>query len=189
MFFLTLNRKGSAFFAVFGVLFLLATIFFFVYFLAQPRPGAPGAKGSKADPQDAKIERVQGEIFQLYTSIMEAEKMRDRRKYLEITGVAAQKVLEADDLWEQKTKSQKGLADGLMGGFNENYEARFMRADKFQMLSEKYGLPPERLRALKADIEVMFTDELAEKFAPMPEGEEVPAEAPTKAPAKGNKLQ
>ena len=73
--------------------------------------------------------------------------------------------MESDDLLEKKLETQKGLFNGMIGGINENYESRFTSAEKLGMLSEKYGVPPDRLRALKADIEIMFLDEFAEKFS------------------------
>ena len=63
---------------------------------------------------------------------------------------------------------------------NKFYQAKIQECDaeiklQYQMLSEKYGLPVGRLRAIKGDLEVMFADELAEKFSPAPE---MPAEEP-----------
>ena len=160
-------QKGSGTFAVLAVLFFLATILFFVFFLMQPKSAAE--KTIRTALQDARIEKLQGEMSQLFITLGDVERMRDRRRYLEVTAAASKRLIEADDLWEQRMKTQKGLADGMMGGLNENYEAHFTRADKFQMLSEKYGLPAEKLRSLKGDFEVMFADEFAEKFSPAPE--------------------
>ena len=168
-----IGQKGSGLFAVLTVLFFIATILFFVFFLIQPKPNAAAGKKAKTALEDARIEKLQGEMSQLFITLGDVERMRDRRRYLEVAAVAAQKLNEADDLWDRRMRSQKGLADGMMGGMNENYESHFTRADKFQMLSEKYSLPVGKLRSIKGDLEVMFADELAEKFSPAPE---IPAE-------------
>ena len=163
-----INQKGSGLFAVLAFLFFVATILFFVFFLAQPHPERK-AKNTKTALEDAKIDRLQGEMSQLFITLGDVERMRDRRRYLEVVAAAARRLSETDVLWEKKMKSQKGLADGMMGGLNENFEAHFTRDDKFQMLSEKYAIPAGKLRSLKADFEIMFADELAEKFSPAPE--------------------
>ena len=159
-----LGQKGSGLFAVLGFLFFVATILFFVFFLFQPKSAAE--KKAKTALEDARIEKLQGEMSQLFITLGDVERMRDRRRYMEVTAAASRKLVKADDLWEKRMKTSKGLADGMMGGMNENYEAHFSRVDKFRMLSEKYGLSVEKLRSLKGDLEVMFADELAEKFSP-----------------------
>ncbi len=161
------GQKGSGLFAVLGFLFFVTTILFFVFFLFQPKSALE--KKARTALEDTRIEKLQGEMSQLFITLGDVERIRDRRRYLEVAAAASRKLVEADDLWEKRMKTSKGLADGMMGGLNENYEAHFTRADKFRMLSEKYGLPTEKLRSLKGDVEVMFADELAEKFSPAPE--------------------
>ncbi len=161
------RQRGNASFALFVVLFFAATLFFFILFLKRSADGGP-RHAPAATTRDARLDKLEGEIYQLYTALDGAESLRSGSKYLEIVSAMEEKWNEADELWDQKTRGKKGLADGLMGGFNENYESRFSREDKFRMLSEKFGVPVEKIRALKADLEIMFTDELAEKFAPQP---------------------
>ncbi len=158
-----MNRKGSVFFGIFSALFLVAfLIFVFVY-----SRGGPDAKPSKH--ADEKIVRLEEEIGRLLISLDEAESIRDREKYLEILGLADKKYAESDSLWEADLMARQGTVDGMMGGMNEIYEARFTNADKFAMLSEKYGVPVDQLRLLKADLEIMFAMEYSEKFTPAPE--------------------
>ncbi len=159
------KQTGSASFNFFAALFFIATVAFFIFVLCQPKNSGPPKKDLPAALRDARFEKLEGEISQFAVALDGAETMRSRRKYLEIVGAAEDKLIEADDLLDEALKTQKGLVDGMMGGLNENYEARFTRADKFEMLSKKYGLPVEKLRRLKANFELMFLEEFVEKFS------------------------
>lgn len=161
-----IKKRGSASFAAFVVLLFAVMTLFFVFYLMKPKNGPPPA--STTPELDSRIEKLEGEFSQLTQSLQDVETMKNRSKYLEILGAAEKKLIASDDLWDEKEKVQKGLRDGMLGGINENYEARFSPQEKFQMLSEKFDLPVDKIRALKADVEILFSDELAEKFAPAP---------------------
>lgn len=160
-----IDRRGSASFAFFVVLFMAATIVFFMTCLGRPKSGEVAGDPPPASPRVERLNKLQEEMGGLFTSLDGAEAMRSSSRYLEVIAAAEPKLIEADDLWEEEMKTQRGLVDGFMGGLSENYDVRFTNADKYRMLSEKYGLPVEKIRTLKADIEIMFMAEFADKFA------------------------
>ena len=168
------SARGSATIAVLAVTFVVCIIFFFTYFLSKPKDHSHARKpAAELSPRQARLDQLDGELFQLLTTLSDVETLRDRHRYLEVAGAASKKLTEADELWDQESRFQKGLVNGMMSGMSENYESRFTREDKLGMLSEKYGVPVERLRALKADLEILFWDELADKFVPVePAGDE-----------------
>lgn len=139
----------------------------------------PSAEVSKP-PQDdegrrlyAEIARIESDIDRYYDAMDFAEEVGDRQLYVELVRVSAEKNLEADTAWFrwQEHKRRRGsFAEGVKHAVLEAPPLPgFSNDEKFRMLSERHGLPVETLRALKAQMEVLFMDEMLEKFGPEPE--------------------
>ncbi len=162
------SQKGSMSFEFFVGLFLagLLILSFFLVSLSWNRPAAVNAApAAPVSGEDLKLGELDEQIYHLYQALGDVETMRNTRKYLGIVKDAVKKIIRSDYLWEKKTRSKKGIMSGMAAGLNEVYEARFTTNDKFTMLSKKYGLSPSALRRLKADFEIMFMDEYADKFS------------------------
>lgn len=177
-FFSRSRQKGSASFAFFVVLFFAATALFFIIVLSQSGNKPLNRKDPGLHSPAAKFEKLESELSHFYIAMDEAEAMRSGSKYLGVVSEAENTIMQADALLEEAAKAQKGIVDGMMGGLSENYESRFTQADKFRMLSEKYHLPPEKIQKIKADVELMFLEELMAKYAPVV-SEESSAEEPS----------
>jgi hypothetical protein len=167
------GERGSASFNFFVVVFFIGAIVFFWFFLNY------GKKPAKPAGLNPKIEKLDGEVNQLYTTMTEAESMHDRRKYMEILSVASPKLVQADEIWEEEIKARRGTFHGMMAGMSENYDAYFSPEEKFEMLSEKYKIPVATLRTLKADIELVFSEQFVEKFTPFDANDVQPGLEPT----------
>lgn len=124
----------------------------------------PAAFEPPRSPEQQKLTALEEEISHLISTMDQFELIQNKSKYLEIVSVASEKNLEADALWEKLQASRRGLAHGLESGIFEVWDRRFTTADKVAMLSEKYGVPADVLPKLKSDIEIMFSEELSEKF-------------------------
>jgi hypothetical protein len=118
------------------------------------------------------ISRLESDIDRYDEAMWLAEELGDRKRYMELVHASAGKNLEADTLWFewQDHKKKKGLmAEGVKQAVMELPPlSGFNNTDKFKMLSEEHGLSEDVLRALKAEIEILFSDELLEKFGPVP---------------------
>ncbi len=163
-------QKGSVSFTLFVLALSVGMVGFALYLLNLPlqkKQAAPAVHTAPAAATEAelKMAQLQGELFQLYTAMDGFESMRNSSKYLEIAGEAGKKLIEADDLWEEHAKARHGAFDGMIGGIVENYEGRFTSAEKLEMLGKKYGISPDKLRLIQAELEIMFSSDLAEKYA------------------------
>ncbi|GEM_PF-2388500 len=140
---------------------------------AVPLPAAAQARPAE-DEKDREfhtaISRLEGDIDRYFEAMWLAEELGDRKRYMDLVHVSALKNLEADTLWFewQAYKKKKGLmAEGVKQAVMEMPPLPgFTDADKFKMLSEEHGLSEDALRALKAEIEILFSEELLEKFGP-----------------------
>lgn len=161
-----LDQRGSTSFALFGLAILLGLIAFWWYITHLPgKYDVPKDRAAMtAATWEQKVYGLQGDLYRLYTSLDAYEAMRNRRKYLQILQSAERKLIQMDDLWEDKVRSQQAVFDGMRSGLNEYYETRFTSDEKFAMLARKFGVPQSKLRRLKADIEIMFSEEFADKF-------------------------
>lgn len=160
------DPRGSASFALFGAAILAGLVIFWWYLSSLPGKYGPPKNPAalKAASWEERVYGLQGDLFRLYTSLDAYEAMKNRRKYLQILQSAERKLIALDDLWDEKTQSQKGIFDGMRSGLNDYYEVRFTPDEKFEMLARKFGMPKSKLRRLKADIEIMFSEELYDKF-------------------------
>ena len=155
------SEQGSVSFEVFVAILVVGLVVFSFFLMNLPKKSAVDPKEK---PEDAKLATLDDDIYHLYLSLSDIETMRNSRKYMRIVGDAEKKIIQSDYLWEKKNKSGQGSLSGMAAGLNENYEARFTTTEKFHMLSSKYGLPARQLRRLKADLEIMFMQEYADKY-------------------------
>lgn len=132
--------------------------------VVEPRP----AEDEKDREFHAAISRLEGDIDRYYDAMALAEELGDRKRYIKLVHASAAKNLEADTLWFewQDHKRKKGLmAEGVKQAVMEMPPLPgFTNTDKFKMLSEEHNLSEYMLRALKAEMEILFSDELLEKF-------------------------
>ncbi len=165
-------------------LLALAVLAAAVFFLLRPRAVSDTLPVPPEDPAEAvyrtRLEGLEKEIRGLTDAMAQVEEMGDRAKYAQIARAAAAKTLEADSVWyEWRAASDKknGLAAGMEQSFYEGWQpVRFTEKDKLDLLAAEHGLSADAVRRLKAEIEVMFWDEFAEKFAPLPEEASGPSE-------------
>ncbi len=180
------SQRGSATLVIL-VLSMLIGMAIFIYYLSH-LPNQRVSANIEPGPDtstEKKTYELQGDLFKLYTSLDGFEAMKNRRKYLQVLQSAERKLMQLDSLWDAKSRKQNAVFDGMRSGLNEYYEVRFTPEEKLQILSRKFGLPVNKLRRLKANLEIMFTEELAEKFAPAEEpqyNEATPKNQPQTSP-------
>ncbi|GEM_PF-2154248 len=136
------------------------------------RASIPSSSAAAADNETAaekslrsRVETFENELRSLGDALRMAEEFGDRSKYMEIVSVSAAKHVEADEAWRKWQAEKHGLRDGLEDGIFETWMKRFTAEDKFRMLSERHGLSVDALKVLKGEFEVLFAEEMAEKFA------------------------
>jgi hypothetical protein len=119
-----------------------------------------------------KLDELNRQMMNYSDAMYLAEELGDRKAYAENARQGAQKLIEADAEWNRLQElqgDQKGMMLGLRHGVTEEPIHKFTEKEKFQMISEAHGLTEETARAVKAEIEMMFADEFAEKFATDPQ--------------------
>lgn len=158
--------------------------------VAYFRPAGPAdLPPPPAAPEDAvdvsyreRIQRIERELEGMTQALYRAEEFGDRAKYMEIARAAAARSLDADALWYEwraHTEREGAVAEGMEQALFEGWKpVRFTERDKFELLAAEHGVTPDTVRALKAQIEVLFWEELADKFAPpSEEGPQAPGTA------------
>lgn len=149
------------------ILFLVcgSAVFAWLSYRAGRAAGLRAAAPQPVSADERRLAQLEEELYRLTDAMIGFERMQNRPKYLEALEVASVKNLEADAIWEKSQAAKRGLIDGLEGGFFEVWEQRFSPHQKFEMLSEKYSVPEEKVKKMKSDIEIMFAEELSEKFS------------------------
>ena len=136
---------------------------------AWPRP--PARRQLEELQHRTKLEELDRQMMNYSDAMYLAEELGDRKAYLENARQGAQKLIEADAEWnrlQELNADQKGMMMGLRHGVTEEPIHKFSEKEKFGMIATAHGLPEDTVRALKAEIEMIFADEFSQKFATDP---------------------
>ncbi len=117
------------------------------------------------DPHTKRIEQLSSEFFDLQTQMITAETQRNESEYVKLAELIAQKDIEIDNENSGFLKELEKNNNGDKAEINQLLaEDGFSEEEKLKMLSTQYNLPLETARIFKKQIEIMFEDQLRDKY-------------------------